>query len=322
MMRVAGVSILAPTMASSTIDPAATRAQRLRLGIFVGLVVLAIVLLALGGSSGPLTPLKAIILGAVEGITEYLPISSTGHLLVVQRLLDLGTGAGKTAADTYAIAIQIGAIAAVIALYRNRLLQLWNGLIGRDAEGRQLLTRLIIAFVPAAAVGVVVGDKIKDKLFGPWPVIVAWAIGGVFLLWWKPRIGHRTIESLTTRHALIIGSAQILALCPGVSRSLTTIVAALAIGATMSTAVEFSFLLGLATLTAATGLDLAKHGSTLVHDYGYRTPILGALVAFLTALAAVRWLVTYLRTRPLSGFGYYRLGAAAAAIALIIAGAI
>jgi undecaprenyl-diphosphatase len=288
-------------------------------GVLIGIIL--VVALA-WGTSGPLTPFKAILLGAVEGFTEYLPVSSTGHLLVVQRLLDLGEGDAKSAADTYVIAIQVGAILAVVALYRHRLRQLALGLVGRDDEGRVLLVRLLIAFVPAALVGLVLGDLIQDQLFGPWPVVAAWIVGGIFLVWWDPRPGSIELGGFTARHAAIIGVAQILALWPGTSRSLVTIAAALAIGATMSTAIEFSFLLGLATLTAATVYDLGKDGSTLLDDYGWRTPLLGALVAFITAVIAVRWLVTFLRTRPLAIFGWYRIGIAIVVIGLIAAGAI
>ncbi len=288
----------------------------------VAATCIAIVALAVTADGGPLTPIKAIVLGAVEGITEYLPISSTGHLLVTQRLLGLGTGPGKVAADTYAIAIQLGAILAVVALYRHRISQLAHGVIGRNTTGRQLLARLIVAFVPAAAIGVVFGDSIKAHLFGPWPIVAAWTVGGLFLLWWKPRHGTTGLEQLSTRSAAIIGCAQVLALLPGTSRSLVTIVAALAIGLSVSAAVEFSFLLGLATLTAATALDLAKDGGTLLHDYGWRTPLLGTLVAFLTAMAAVRWLVGYLRTEPLTIFGWYRLLAAGITVGLIVGGAV
>ena len=285
----------------------------------IGAVVVLVVVvgLAAGGSSGLLTAPKAIILGAVEGITEFLPISSTGHLLVTQRLLDLGSGAGKTAADTYAVSIQLGAILAVVALYWSRLLQMLRGLFGRDADGLRLLLRLLTAFAPAAIVGVLLEDTIKDHLFGPWPVVVAWALGGVFLLWWKPKPGTTEILGLTTRNALVIGCTQMLALWPGVSRSLTTIVAALLIGLSMSAAVEFGFLLGLMTLSAATVLDLAKDGQTLVDDYGIRMPLLGAVVAFVTAAIAAKWLVAYLRRHPLTIFGWYRLAAAAVTVGLI-----
>jgi undecaprenyl-diphosphatase len=280
-------------------------------------LLLAMIVLAVTADAGPLTPLKAIILGAVEGITEFLPVSSTGHLLVTQRLLDLGTGTGKAAADTYAISIQIGAILAVVAVSFRRLVQMGNGLIGRDQVGRDLLVRLIVAFVPAAVVGLALGDTIKEQLFGPWPVVIAWFVGGAFLLWWKPANGATVLEHLTIRNAAIIGCAQILALWPGTSRSLVTMIAALAIGMSMSAAVEFSFLLGLATLSAATVLDLAKDGGTLLDLYGWQTPLLGTLVAFVTALIAVRWFIAYLRRRPLTIFGWYRIAIAAITVGLI-----
>jgi len=309
--------------ATQTIEPTtgARRPSPTTLAIGGGLLV-AIVLLSLGTHRGVLTVPKAILLGAVEGITEFLPISSTGHLLVVQRLLDLGEGAGKVAADTYAIAIQLGAIVAVIAVYRRHILQLLQGLVGRSEAGRRLLIRLVVAFLPAAIIGAALEHPIKDHLFGPWPVVGAWAVGGAFLLWWKPRHGTTTLDAISIRSAAIIGVAQALALWPGVSRSLVTLVAALLLGCEIGAAVEFSFLLGLATLSAATALDLTKDGDTLVRDYGYRTPVLGALVAFGTAVLAVRWLIGYLRTRPLTIFGWYRLLAAAVTIVLIATNAI
>lgn len=280
-------------------------------------LAVAIVALAISGGSGPLTAPKAILLGAVEGVTEFLPISSTGHLLITERLLDLGSGKGKAAADTFAIAIQIGAILAVVALYWQRIVQLFAGLVGRDADGRTLLVRLCVAFVPAALVGVAFEDTIKSHLFGSWPVIAAWAVGGVFLLWWKPKHGTLAITDITARSALIIGCAQILALWPGVSRSLVTLVAALGVGCAIGSALEFSFLLGLATLSAASLLDLAKDGGTLVDEFGWQTPLLGILVAFVTAAIAVYWLVGFLRTRPLAVFGWYRIGIALGATILL-----
>ena len=315
----------APSARPEADDLGSGRAAFLRPGVLAvaaGVVVAIAIATVLLDPAGPLTPVKSVVLGAVEGITEFLPISSTGHLLVTQRLLGLGEGDGKVAADTYAVAIQIGAIFAVVALYRQRLVQLVRGLLGRDAEGRDLLVRLVIAFVPAAVVGVALGDTIKDRLFGPWPVVGAWFVGGLFLLWWNPRHGTTAVTGLTMRHAVIIGAAQILALWPGVSRSLTTIVAALVIGATMSAAVEFSFLLGLATLSAATLYDLTKSGSTLVSEYGIATPLLGTVVAFVTAFVAARWLVITLRTRPLSMFGWYRVAIAIGTAVLIGIGAI
>jgi undecaprenyl-diphosphatase len=288
----------------------------------LGVVAAVAATLALSGGGGPLTAAKAIVLGVVEGVTEFLPVSSTGHLLVVQRLLGLGSGAGKRAADTYAVAIQGGAILAVVALYRERLGQLAAGLVGRDREGRRLLGCLVLAFVPAAVAGLAFDGTIKAHLFGVGPVIAAWAVGGLFLLRWRPSVGARTLAGMDLRSAAIIGVAQSLALWPGMSRSLVTLVAAVALGFELAAALEFSFLLGLATLGAATMLDLAKDGPTLVADYGWRTPLLGMVVAFAAALVAVRWLVSALRAHPLAIFGWYRVGAALAVAGLALAGVV
>jgi undecaprenyl-diphosphatase len=266
--------------------------------------------------SGSLSTLDAVILGIVEGITEYLPVSSTGHLVVVQRWLGLGDAAGRDAADTFAIAIQIGAILAVVLLYRARIVSMLNGIAGRDPEGRRVLGLLVTSFLPAAALGAAFGDAIKDELFSPGPVVIAWVVGGAFLLVWKPRRDGTTLGQLSTRGAIVIGFAQALALWPGVSRSLVTIAAAVLVGLSLSAALEYSFLLGLATLSAATVFDLAKNGGQLVDDYGVVRPLLGVVIAFVTAAAAVRWLVGYLNERPLSHFGWYRLVAAGVTLAL------
>lgn len=294
--------------------------QRTRWALAAAVVVA--VALAATASNSILTALDAVILGAVEGITEFLPISSTGHLLVTERLLDLGNGTTKTATDTYTVAIQLGAILAVVAIYRTHIAAMTRGLLGRDRDGLRLVQLLAIAFVPAAVVGLALDNTIKAHLFGMWPVITAWTVGGVFLLLWKPGTGSTGLGQITYRHAAIIGSAQVLALWPGTSRSLVTIAAALAIGLTATAAVEFSFLLGLITLTAATALDLAKHGPDLIDQFGLATPTLGALVAAITATLAVAWFVDYLRTRSLALFGWYRLAAAATGVALLATGRI
>ncbi|MBM3729479.1 MAG: undecaprenyl-diphosphate phosphatase [Actinobacteria bacterium] len=266
--------------------------------------------------SGSLSTLDSVILGVVEGITEYLPVSSTGHLLVVQRWLGLGDSVGRDAADTYAIAIQIGAILAVFLVYRARIASMIKGVAGRDDEGRRVLGLLVTSFVPAAVVGAVFGDVIKDELFSPGPVVIAWVVGGVFLILWKPRRDGASLSQLTMAHAVIIGCAQTLALWPGVSRSLVTITAAAMVGLSLSAALEYSFLLGLATLSAATVFDLAKNGGQLLDDFGLARPLLGGATAFVTAMLAVRWLVAYLAERPLAHFGWYRLVAAAVTLAL------
>ncbi len=148
--------------------------------------------------------------------------------------------------------------------------------------------------------------------------MIAWAVGGVVLLRWVPRGGTRELHELTVRMAVLIGVAQGIALWPGVSRSLVTLIAGLAVGLTLSAAIEFSFLLGLVTLSAATALDLAKHGDELIEKFGVMTPLIGLLCAFITALIAVRWMVGYLNSKSLAIFGWYRLGAAAVCAVLLL----
>ena len=281
----------------------------------------------IAAADSQMTTWKAVVLGVVEGVTEYLPVSSTGHLLVTQRILGIGdTDATKDAADTYAIAIQFGAILAVLVLYWQRIVSIFKGLIGQDPQGRQLLIALVMAFLPAVFVGVVAEKKIKDHLFGPWPVIVAWFIGGVVVIWLAPKIkadrpGFKITE-MTWKQGLIIGVAQVLAMWPGTSRSLVTILAALAVGASLATAVEFSFLLGLMTLGAATVYETAKNGSKVIDAYGWVDPIVGMVAAFISAVVAVRWMVKWLQTRSLAIFGWERVVAAIGTIILIITGVI
>lgn len=263
---------------------------------------------------------EAILLGIVEGITEFLPISSTGHLLVVSDLIGFGQGEAADAADTYAIAIQFGAILAVLGLYRSRVWSMVRGVTGHDHEGRHVLIALSAAFVPAAVAGFVFGDAIKDQLFGPVPVTIAWALGGVALLIWVPRGGSLALHQLSVRNALIIGVAQSIALWPGVSRSLVTLVAGLALGLSIAAALEFSFLLGLITLSAATMFDVARNGNELLDTFGVARPLVGLVVACITAVVAVRWMVGYLSSRSLAIFGWYRLTVAAIATVLMATG--
>jgi len=267
--------------------------------------------------SGLLSIPHALLLGIVEGITEFLPVSSTGHLLVVGELIGFGTGKASVAADTYSIAIQFGAILAVLFLYRNRVWSLIRGIVGADEEGRLFLVRLVVAFLPAAIIGVIAGDAMKSALFGPIPVTIAWLIGGIVLLTWKPTTGSLTLKEMPIRAAFIIGCAQSLALWPGVSRSLVTLIAALAVGLSMSAAIEFSFLLGLITLSSATALDLAKHGNELVDQFGILTPTIGLICAFVTAIIAVKWMVGYLASNSLRVFGWYRLAIGAVCVVLL-----
>jgi len=317
------------------------------------------------GSS--LTWWKAAVLGVVEGVTEYLPISSTGHLLVTARLLGLPSAkdsAGLDAVNTYVVAIQLGAILAVLGLFWKRFQSMLLGLIGRDDEGRHLLFTLVLAFMPSAVVGAVLDHKIEQALFGPWPVVAAWIVGGSIILILEGsgriprpsaqqpggagtaarrsggagpdptgrtgrinRVRGRTasttsLAAITYRQALTIGVAQCVALWPGTSRSLTTIVAALLLGIAMPVAVEFSFLLGFATLSAATMFKLAKGGGNLLDTFGVVNPLIGMAFAFVAAALSIRWLVTYLQRHDLTIFAWYRFAVAALTIGLLASGLI
>ena len=259
---------------------------------------------------------QAIVLGIVEGVTEYLPVSSTGHLLVAQRLLGIESG---EAANTYAICIQAGAILAVLGLYSARIRQIGSGVIGRDAEGRGLAINPVVAFLPAAVIGFVLDDWIESVLFGVWPIIFAWLVGGIGILWLvrRPTVSRIQIGTLSSSSAAVIGLAQCLAMWPGTSRSLVTIVAGLLVGLPLAASVEFAFLLGLLTLGAATTFKALTHGDTLLATYGISTVAIGFFAAWVSAAVAVRWMIGWLNRNGLSVFGYWRIGVAVAAMALL-----
>jgi len=275
---------------------------------------------------------QAIILGLVEGLTEYLPVSSTGHLLVVQELLGLTTGSAsaKEAADAYAICIQAGAIVAVLGLYFGRVKQMFSGLVGRNEAGRRLLINITAGFLPAAVIGLALNDLIKAYLFGPWPVVVAWFVGGVAILVVSRRRRGEAgasaegfdLDNLAWQMALIIGFAQCFAMWPGVSRSLVTIVGGVLIGLRLSAAIEFSFLLGVVTLGAATCYDGLKHGRVMLEHYGPTEMVLGFLFAFISAVIAVKWMVDYLKQHGMAVFGYYRIAVAVLVAVMLLTGLI
>ncbi len=273
---------------------------------------------------------QAILLGLIEGITEYLPVSSTGHLIVAQRLMHIGTlsETDKLAADCFAICIQGGAILAVVGLYWRHVLKMIKGVFGQDPEGLKLAIAVLVGFLPAAVLGLLLNDIIEEKLFGLWPVIAAWIIGGFGILWTvsyrrknPPRGNGRDILKLAWQSALFIGFLQCVAMWPGTSRSLMTICGGLIVGLSVKAAVEYSFLLGVVTLTAATAkkavwkiegagsdYDVWLGGSKLMWDhYGPVPLIVGILAATISAALAVRWLVKYLQSHGLQVFGYYRI---------------
>ena len=201
-----------------------------------------------------------------------------------------------------------------------------RGLLGLDPVGRRLLTALLLAFLPAVVIGVTLERPIKDNLLSVGPVVAAWIVGGLVLLWVAPRLRPDRpglhLTEIGWRQALLIGIAQVAAMWPGTSRSLVTILAALAVGMTLAAAVEFSFLLGLLTLGAATVYESATNGSVVIDAYGWVSPVVGLLVAFVAAVAAVRWMVTWLQTRSLAIFGWERIVVGAATIALVVGGAL
>ncbi len=284
----------------------------------------------------------AIILGLVEGITEYLPISSTGHLVIASELLGLTNGQAKQAVDDFNIVIQGGAILAVLGLYFPRFVQMVRGLLGQDRAGLRLWINLVIAFLPAAAVGLLAHDWIEARLFSIWPVTLALALGGIYMILMDRR--HRAparnhpadnpirntldLADLTPRHALLIGVLQCVALWPGISRSMMTITGGYLAGLKPKAAAEFSFLLGMPTLLAASGYSLLKNlkhaketgGPNLFDAIGVAPCIIGMLVAAISAAIAVKWLVGFLNRHGLAPFGYYRLALAAILAGLWLAG--
>lgn len=260
---------------------------------------------------------QALILGIVEGLTEYLPVSSTGHLLLAQRLLGIPS---SSASDAFAISIQGGAILAVLGLYRTRVAQMAWGLAGKNEPGRRLLLNLIAAFIPAAVLGLLLEKPIKKYLFGGdawgmWPVVAAWLVGGLAILavsFARKRRGTSPaagldLEHLTIGMALVVGSAQCIAMWPGVSRSLITIVGGVLAGLSLPAAVELSFLLGVITLGAATAYDALKHGSEMLASFGPTPLLTGFVAAWLSAVLAIKWMVGYLKSHGMEIFGWYRV---------------
>jgi undecaprenyl-diphosphatase len=282
---------------------------------------------ALDEADSELSPSKAVVLGVVEGITEYLPVSSTGHLLVVQRLLGIGqTPETEDAADSYAIAIQAGAILAVLLLYFGRVRTMFDGLIGRNPAGRRILFAVAVSCAPAVVIALAFERPIKEHLLGVGPVMAAWLAGGIVILLvarrWSAHTGGSVIEEVTIGQAAIIGFAQVLAMWPGTSRSLITILAALAVGMSLAAAVEYSFLLGLVTLGGATAYETIQNGDLMIEAYGWVDPLIGLVVSFFSAALAVKWLVGYLQKHSLAIFGWYRIGIAALTGLLLATGAI
>ena len=272
-----------------------------------------------------MTLFQAAILGAIEGLTEFLPVSSTGHLILAAHAM----GLVSDAMDAFEIVIQAGALLAVLWLYRERVMSLFTGIADPSSKGRALLLKLIIAFIPAAAIGFVTHKWIKAHLFGPRPVAIALIAGGLLILvvarWMRARAkapGTKAqfgLDDLPISAALLIGLAQCFSLWPGTSRAMTTILAALILGATPVAAAEFSFLLALPTLGAATLFDLLKHHDELTGPAigGPGPLIVGLVVSAIVAAIAIRGFLRYVTSRGLEPFGWYRIVLGAVVIALL-----
>ena len=261
-----------------------------------------------------ISPLQATLLGVVEGLTEFLPVSSTGHLILASRWLRLH-GEGVAA---FTVVIQAGSLAAVAGCYRARVASMWRGLRGRDPAGRGLLVKLLVGFLPVAVAGLWLHRIITQTLFSTWPVVAALGLGGVVMVgvdaWMRSagrRGGSKTLEAMTRRDALLIGIAQCLSLWPGTSRAMVTILAGLLVGLPAAAAAEYSFLLALPTLGAATLFDAAANAGALIGVAGPLSMLCGLAAAALVAACSIRGFVRYVARRGVALFGWYRIGLAA-----------
>lgn len=286
----------------------------------------------------------AVILGLVEGITEFLPVSSTGHLIIATHALELESEAPlldsagnplwhkppsskhpdgipltvKLAADTYTVVIQAGAIAAVVLIFWGRLTGILSGLMGRNNAGLRLLRNIIVACIPAVVLGLTVGDLIDRYLFSVEAVIVALVSGAVLMFaaerWRKQQPGTATSRldpsDLSIKQSLGIGLMQCLALWPGTSRSMVTMVGGYFVGLSPARSAEFSFLVGLPILCGAALLKGYKAGPAMIAVFGVPSVLLGSLVAALSAAIAVKFLVSYLSRNGLGAFAIYRIALA------------
>lgn len=248
--------------------------------------------------------LIACILGIVEGLTEFLPVSSTGHLILVAKALGAHDDKGKV----FEVVIQLAAILAVCFFYRRMLWQKIQALICGKKEGIRFALLLLLAFLPAAIFGLLLHDFIKSVLFSPWVVVTALILGGILILLTEQRLKKpalATFEQLKLRHALILGFGQTLALIPGTSRSAATIITGLCLGLSRPLAAEFSFLLAIPTMIAATGYDFYQNYTLLDGNWAFF--MAGSLAAFFSALLCIRLFLSFISRYTFRVFGWYRI---------------
>jgi len=248
--------------------------------------------------------LQALILGVVEGLTEFLPVSSTGHLILVGDLLGFNDEKGKM----FEIMIQCGAILAVCWEYRAKLGAVLAGLAS-DRGAQRFALNLVVAFIPLAVLGLAFGNAIKAVLFKPVPVALAFIVGGLVILWAerrKHRIAVETVDEMGWRDALKVGIAQCFALIPGASRAGATIIGGLLFGLSRRAATEFSFFLAVPVLFAASAYEFLKHRELFSSaDLGMFG--VGFAAAFASAFLIVRWLLRYISTHDFTVFAWYRI---------------
>src|SRR5438067_3690939 len=249
--------------------------------------------------------LRAVILGIVEGVTEFVPVSSTGHLLLAERFFDLGDGAFW---KSFAILIQLGAILAIVALYFSKLWRIALGMFS-NPEDRRFVIGLLVSFLPAAVIGAAAGGYIKFYLFNPWVVCFSLIVGGAILLWidqrdLKPREHDATTFPLPMY--LAIGFAQCLAMVPGVSRSGATIVAAMLLGADRRSATEFSFFLAIPTMVGAFAYDLYKNWAGMGGSNAFIVAV-GFITSFIAGWFVVKTLLDYVSSHGFSLFVWWRV---------------
>lgn len=240
-----------------------------------------------------MTYLQAIILGIVEGLSEFLPISSTGHLMIFSHLLKINLTPFVTSFNIY---IQLGAILAVVVLYIKKLLTRWHNILF-----------VVSAFIPTAIIGFLIYPFVKKVLLtNLFVVAIALVIGGVGLIVFEKFYHNKENKELSTYKSFWVGIAQMLAAIPGVSRSAATIIGGMLLGIKRETIVEFSFFLAIPTMLAASGLDLLETGFKFSNQE-WMLIATGFIAAFITALLAIKWFISYIQKHSFSGFGWYRI---------------
>ncbi len=250
--------------------------------------------------------LKAVVMGLVEGVTEFLPVSSTGHLILAGELMNFWTPDKR---DAFEVSIQMGAIIAVVFQYWGRLWGALKGVFAADKTSIQFATNLVVASIPAALIGLLFGSVLKQYLFNAYTVAGAFIVGGVIILWAEKRQHTTTVtdvNQLSLGKAIAIGLIQCFAFIPGMSRSGSTIIGSLFLGLSRTTATEFSFFLGIPVLFGAGSLDLYKHRHVF-ESADWLVVLVGGVVSFIAALVVIRALIRYISGHDFTVFAWYRI---------------